>query len=280
VPIRACVSLIASGYRTFEKAKSAVKVDFKVWEGVYASFREAPVGGRGFDGPIWRERSSSFAAQIMAQAERNEPLDSSLRQRYEFLPALTAMLLEDQPRVQILDFGGGLGIGFVLLTNALRSLADRVDYSIVEFADTCRAGNELFTGRKAPVFYDSLPDSMTLEIVHAASVLQYIEDWRGIVARLAAYGARYLVLTDVYIGEFATYVTSQNHHTSRIPHWFWNTQEFINEVEGHGYALAVRTHCQLKVLGKDGPLPMENFPPELRIAHGSNLLFSRRKKQS
>jgi len=108
----------------------------------------------------------------MAQADRNEPLDLSLRQRYEFLPALTAMLLENQARVQILDFGGGLGIGFLLLTKALRTLSDRVDYSVVEFADTCCAGKELFAGRKTTVFYDSLPDSITFDIVQAASVLQ------------------------------------------------------------------------------------------------------------
>jgi putative methyltransferase (TIGR04325 family) len=189
---------------------------------------------------------------------------------------LTATLLDGQPRVQILDFGGGLGVGFVLLADALSNVANRVDYSIVEFDDTCRAGAELFTGKKGPLFHHTLPTSMTFDIVHAASVLQYVEDWQGMVARLAAYGARYLVMTDVYLGEFATYVTSQNHHTSRIPHWFWNSWEFISSVERHGYTLSVRTHCQLKVLGKDGPLPMDNFPPELRVMHGSNLLFSRR----
>jgi len=255
-----------------------VDADFNVWEGVYANFKDAPASGPGFDGRIWRERSAKFALQMIDRVSKGEPLEMSLRQRYEFLPVLAVNALERQPRTQILDFGGGLGIGYVVLESALGQGSKRVDYSVVEFEDTCRAGLELFAGRPGPDFLRELPNVAHFDIVHAASVLQYIEDWREILCRLAAYRAPHLALSDVYIGDFATYVTSQNHHTSRIRHWFWNKTEFVNEVSRHGYELCLHTHCELNVLGKHGSLPMQNFPQELRIAHGSNLLFRRRER--
>jgi hypothetical protein len=70
-------------------------------------------------------------------------------------------------------------------------------------------------------------------------------------------------------------VTLQYDHGSRICHWFFNAAEFIAEVERNGYALAVRTECDVKILGKHGPIPMDNFPPALRIPCSSHLLFSR-----
>jgi putative methyltransferase (TIGR04325 family) len=254
-----------------------VGAGFKVWEGVYSNFNEAPSSGPGFDGPISRERSWKFALDTIDRMQNGQALDLSLRQRYEFLPALAATFLDNQPRVQILDYGGGLGVGFVLLASALRTLTDRIDYSVVEFDETCRIGNELFAGKSGPRFRTEIPSDTRFHIVHAASVLQYIGDWQEVVGQLAACAERYLALTDVYVGKFATYTTSQNYYRSRVRHWFWNEEEFIRTVERHGYMLTVRTDCQLKVLGKEGPLPMDNFPPELRIRHGSNLLFCRSK---
>ena len=123
------------------------------------------------------------------------------------------------------------------------------------------------------MFDSELPGAAPFDIVHAASVIQYIEDWRSLIARLAAYGARYLSLADIFIGEFATYVTLQNYYGSRIRHWFINTDEFIGAVELTGYKLVLRSDCDAKVLDRYGPLPMDNFPEALRISNTSNLLF-------
>ena len=61
----------------------------------------------------------------------------------------------------------------------------------------------------------------------------------------------------------------------RIPHWFLNVSEFIVEVERHGYRLASRTDCHVKTLDRHGPMPMDNFPPALRIPNSLHLMFGR-----
>jgi putative methyltransferase (TIGR04325 family) len=252
-----------------------IAADFKVWDGVYASFDEAPAIGPGFAGPIWHQRSMQSAREEAAKLAAGEPLEYSLRQRNAILPVVAAMLLGRQSGVNILDFGGGPGTAFMVLMNALGDDIKRVDYQIVEVDGLCRAARELFAAGPGPTFQPELPAAGPFDIVQASSVMQYIGDWRSVVRRLAGYGAPYLLFGDVFIGEFSTYVTLQNYYDSRIPHWFINAGEFIGEVGRQGYELMLRAACDGRILGVYGALPMDNFPPALRIPHTTHLLFSR-----
>ncbi|HZC58217.1 MAG TPA: methyltransferase, TIGR04325 family [Xanthobacteraceae bacterium] len=249
--------------------------NFRVWEGVYRSFAEAPAAGPGFDGPLWRDRSIAAARDTLALALAREPIDYALRQRNAILPTLTATLLCKQERVDILDFGGGLGTGYMVLVKTMPETVERVGYTVVDVESIAGACREIFTGKSGPAFRNALPEGLRFDIVHAASVLQYIEDWQGLIARLAGYGARFLSLADIFAGDFATYVTTQHYYASRIPHWFFNAAEFTAAVEKAGYKLALRSECDGKVLGQYGLLQMDNFPAALRIAHTSNFLFCR-----
>ncbi len=250
--------------------------NFRVWEGVYRSFAEAPAVGPGFQGPRWRERSIAAARETLARAKAQEPIDYALRQRNAVLPPLVAALLAGQERVDVLDLGGGLGTGYMVLMKTMPEAVRRVRYTVVEVESIARAGREIFAGLDGPEFHSTLPDAARFDIVHAASVLQYIEDWDGLIARLADYGANFVSLADVFAGNFSTYVTTQHYYESRIPHWFFNAAQFTAAVEKSGYRLLLRAECDAKILGQYGPLQMDNFPPGLRIAHTSNFLFSRR----
>jgi putative methyltransferase (TIGR04325 family) len=250
--------------------------NFRVWEGVYRSFAEAPAAGPGFDGPLWQERSIAAACETLALAKARSPIDYALRQRNAVLPTLVASLLAGQERVDILDFGGGLGTGYMVLMKTMPEAVNRVRYTVVEVESIAGVGRQFFAGGPGPQFRSTLPDGLRFDIVHAASVLQYIEDWEGLTARLAGYGARFLSLADVFAGDFAAYVTTQHYYESRIPHWFLNAAQFTAAIEKTGYKLSLRSECDAKILGQYGPLQMDNFPPELRIAHTSNFLFARR----
>lgn len=248
---------------------------FHVWNGVYPSFAAAKEVGPGFDGPIWRDRSLQAARETLALVGSGQPLDYALRQRNALLPVLTASMLAAQPRASILDFGGGLGTGFMVLANDIPDAAAKIDYAVVEVDSICRAGNDLFAGKIGPTFLSELPAAGAYDIVLAASVMQYIEDWQSVVARLAGYGARYLLFADMFVGNFSSFVTLQAYYGSLIRHWFFNDREFIDAVERHGYRLALRSTGDAKILGNYGPLPMDNFPADLRIPHTSHLLFQR-----
>jgi putative methyltransferase (TIGR04325 family) len=248
---------------------------FHVWNGVYPTFAAAKEVGPGFDGEIWRDRSLQAARDTLALVGSGQPLDYALRQRNALLPVLTASVLATQPRASILDFGGGLGTGFMVLADGIADAAAKIDYAVVEVDSICRAGNDLFAGKSGPKFLSELPAAGSYDIVLAASVMQYIEDWQNVVARLAGYGARYLLFADMFVGSFPGFVTLQTYYGSLIRHWFFNDREFIDAVERHGYRLALRSTADAKILGAYGPLPMDNLPPDRRVPHASHLLFQR-----
>jgi putative methyltransferase (TIGR04325 family) len=252
-----------------------VSENFKVWEGVYASFAEAPGSGLGFTSPTWQERSVRYARDAIAKLAAGEMLEYSMRHRNAVLSFTAAMLLSRQSELRILDFGGGLGAGYLITSGVVGRKIAQVDYLIAEVDVICRIGRDLYADRPGPKFFDGLPDAGIFDIVHACSVMQYIEDWRAVVQRLASYDAAYLSFGDTFIGNFPTYVTLQNDYESRTRHWFFNASEFIGEVESQGYELVLRAPCDVKVLGAYGPLPMPHFPPALQIPHTANLLFAK-----
>ncbi len=248
--------------------------EFHVWEGVYESFRDAPKVGLGFDDPIWRSRSMDAAREAHGCVREGRPLDYSMRQRNSVLAVLSATVLAEHPRIRILDFGGGPGFGYLVVTSAIPNAADRVDYHVVDVEGVCVEGTKTFGERRGPSFHTELPD-MRFDVVFSASTLQYIEDWRALVGRLAAFGSPYLLFSDVFAGSLESYATVQNYYGSQIPHWILNEDELVREVARAGYALQLKTPCNVKTLGREGDLPMDNFPATRRLKNTTHLMFTR-----
>jgi len=256
------------------EAVAGDRAPFNVWDGVFESFAAAPAEGPGFDGPQWIERSAAAARDAMSAQAAGEPLDFSLRQRNAILAPTVAVLLSQRPRLRVLDFGGGPGLGYVALCAAVADAAARIDYVVVERASICAAARSLGE-RRGLAFRPDIPEGDRFDIVHAASVMQYIDDWRDTIRRLAACDPAFLSFADIFAGSFQPYVTLQNYYGSRIRHWMLNLEAFIATVSRHGYKLVLRTPCHVRVRGLDGPLPMQNFPAALRLAHTQHLLFAR-----
>lgn len=247
--------------------------DFYVWDGVYTAFSDAPAVGLGFAGETWRERSLQSAREALLALSSDEPIDYSIRQRNVLLPIICATVLERKRPIRILDFGGGLGAGYIVALKTLPYAASCIDYCIVETENICFTGRRLFTQQMNITFAPEFPTETEFDVVYSASALQYVDDWRGLIGQLAQYKAPYFVLADAFVGQFPSFVTLQNYYESRIPHWFLNVDELENAVSAHGYRLILRMDCDAKILGKYGPLPMANFPAELRIKCSSHLLF-------
>ncbi len=238
----------------------------RVWEGVYQSFAEAPVHGNGHASQRWLDRSKS----CLEEWRRQSPTSHEY-----LLPAIVAAMAVRERPVRILDFGGSLGASFVPL---VRALADdvRVEFHIIDLPEICRLGVEQFAGDPRVRFHDTLPElSGDLDIVHAGSSLHYLEDWRAISGALADYGAQVVLLSNVPVGEFSSFVTIQNFYESKMPVWFWNFEEFVATWRGLGYGLRLKTSYIGTYLGKTGPLPMDNMPPQNRLDHTSHLLLGR-----
>jgi putative methyltransferase (TIGR04325 family) len=219
--------------------------------------------GPGFDSPRWLQ---SCRRRVAGCPEA--PDDSA-----GFLPSAAALALARRGRARILDFGGGPGASFASLAAALPDGA-RLQYHVVDNPKVCRVGRARFRSDRRVKFHPSLPPLKAIDIVHAQSSFQYVEDWRGLVRSLSRYRAPVLAITDLPAGSFKTYAALQNYYGSRIPYWFFNLPAFVREVERNGYRLAARTRSLGRYFGEYQDLPQTNYPTKLRVGKTWNLLFT------
>lgn len=246
---------------------------FNIWEGVYETFQEAKADavGLGFSGDIYLARALAAANECLECLQAKKSIPQFHKQRSNLLPSIAALVMRE--RVSILDFGGGLGIGFMTLVESLPEAANRVAFSIVEVPEVCEAGEKLHGGRGGITYLSSIPISTTFDIVHAASSLQYIENWKEWVSSITMLNPKYILLSDVFAGVINPYVSLQNYYGSRIPHWFLSLSELVHTFDACGYQLIMKSSVSSRRLNQFDTLPMNNFPEPLRLYESLHLLF-------
>ena len=234
---------------------------FNIWEGVYSSFTEAaPYSlGRGFEGDVYNQRAFDAAMECVTALKKGMPIPAFHKQRSNILPPVTTMMLQQRESLKVLDFGGGLGIGYMTLEESIPLCEQKIKYSIVEFPEICEQGR----------------NSGEFDLIHSASALQYIEDWKGLIKKFISYNPKYILLSDVFAGHIPTFVTLQNYYSSKMIHWFFNLDEFLSFFSSVGYSLKMKSYVNSRRLQTDDVLPMENFPEDHRLQQTYHLLFCR-----
>lgn len=250
---------------------------FQIWEGIYDSFQSAAAEkiGAGFGGEIYRERSLVAANECLAALKSSKPIPQFHKQRSTLLPIAVAMMLGNNEIVKILDFGGGLGIGYMTLSESIPNDFNRTKYTIVEDPAVCDVGRDLISGQGVK-YLPILPSSGDFDLIHAASSLQYIENWRDLIEKFASLNPKYILLSDVFAGDINSFVTLQNYYGSRIPHWFLNLKELLDTFYKRGYRLNMQSYATSRRLNIDDILPMANFPENLRLQQSLHLLFQKK----
>ena len=246
-----------------------------IWEGIYDSFDNCPGHGKVFESDRWIRQETDRINKLLQQANKG-PM---LRYRTRLLPFLAVMTAENSKdnKVTILDFGGGLGATYISVTAAC-SNRQIIDYHIVESNTICQAGEKYFKNDSRIQFYDHLPDNIqAADIIYLSSSIQYIEDWKAFLKEIAKYDSRYILLADLPAGEIPTYATVQNYYESKIPYWFFNINEVIDTMASMNLNLLFKSSYDGTYLGKEQPMPQDNFPAEYQVGKSCNLLFNRKQ---
>jgi putative methyltransferase (TIGR04325 family) len=251
-------------------------MSFNIWEGIYKNFAECPNEGGGFSSERWvtqqTERINNLKEKIKASPE------SAVGYRTSLLPVVAAMSGNNakKDKIKVLDFGGGLGDTYLLMTCGCAGQIE-FEFFIVEAEELCKKGRELFKNNKNINFFDKLPKDMeNFDIIHLGSSIQYIEDWKGLIKEFTKYKPEYILFADVPAGQIPTYATLQNYYGSKMPHWFFNIDEFVNALYSVNYDLLFKSAFIGPRLGIIQPMPQDNFPQEYRLGETCNLLFVRR----
>lgn len=250
--------------------------EFNIWDGVYGSFREAltAVAGPGFGGATYRDRALIAARECLVALETGKPIPQFHKQRSTLLPVVAGMMLQQREPLRILDFGGGMGIGYLTLCESITRHSTAVKYTIVEIPEVCAVGCGLLPASSV-TYLESLPAQGEFDLVHSASALQYIEDWAQVLKVLSGFGAQYILLADVFAGAVPTFVTLQNYYGSRIRHWFLNLNELLAVFGSVGYHLVMKSFVSSRRRGVEDTLPMNNFPASHRLEQTLHLLLRR-----
>ncbi len=149
-----------------------------------------------------------------------------------------------------------------------------IEYSILEVPEVCRVGMTLLGNRVK--YIENLPSSNDFDLIHAASSLQYIDSWQGLLEQFMLLNPKYIYLSDVFAGAINNFATLQNYYGSRIPHWFLNLQELLSVFEKQGYKLIMQSYSTSRRLNIDDTLPMDNFLEAYRLAQTLHLVFQRK----
>lgn len=250
---------------------SAVSDDFKIWEGFYGTYDEASksaVGG-GFASDAWIERSRRRLRDIAA-----DPQENLLATSAYLLPVVAALLGRMDSPLKILDYGGGPATGFQSLA-AARGISKDFEYHIVDNPKVIALARECIGDDARLHVHKALPRWFPVDLVHLGSCVQYVADLDGLLGELAAFEPRAMLFSDVFAGESEGYWTLQNLWGSRVPFHFMRETDFVATVERYGVKLRICVPYIAPILGKTGPLPMDNFPPERRIKRANHYLFMR-----
>lgn len=247
-----------------------------IWDGIYSNFKDAPCSGEGYSNDQWATQSLDKVTKMLTVAKNSRTSSSLVAYRASLLPFLTALVGEKQDCVKILDFGGGLGVTFLSTVSGL--VEKTLDFYIVENKRICELGNRIFKNDDRIHFYTSLPDHIEVDIVHLGSSLHYVDEWRDLLGKLARFCPLYFLLTDLTAGEISTYVTVQNFYGSKIPCWFFNINDVIDQMNFLGFKLLFKSTFRGTYLGKEQDIPQDNFPEELRLGNTCSVLFGREEK--
>lgn len=238
-----------------------------IWKGVYQHYQDVPVAGEGHDGDVWVSASRAYGERLLA-ASKEGPIPVGGANNRALLPLLASVIYKNLGRVRILDFGGGMGVTYLHVISSLVE-CDSIEYHIVETKRTCEAGARLFENDGRVHFHTMLPDVSEVDVVFTAGVLQYIEDYKGIINKLADYNPMYFFYNALQAGDIPTYATAQrNIKGSVIPCWFFKIDEILDVMATRKYALIFRSVSEQVH-------DQSNFPEEYRQERRCHLLFAK-----
>jgi putative methyltransferase (TIGR04325 family) len=199
-----------------------------------------------------------------ADLSRPNAAASAVLMAYGYALAIAAW---KKDRVSLLDWGGGIG-HYMPISQAL--LPDvEIEYHCKDVPLFCKAGREL---QPSGTFHEDEESCFArdYDLVQASGSLQYSEDWKHVMRRLAAASRRYLYVARLpVVHRVASFTVVQrpypHGYTTEYVSWVLNRREFLDHVGSVGMIL-IR-----EVLLSDGPAT-EGAPERCEF---SSFLFAR-----
>ncbi|MDZ7646828.1 MAG: hypothetical protein U5K54_06425 [Cytophagales bacterium] len=110
---------------------------------------------------------------ILEDLKKNGTIPYNISEENSILPLIASLIIQEKQKVNVLDLGGGMGIGFIGLVACLEK-NNNLQYSVIETPNMCLGGSKLFISDNRIQFYNDFPENLlNVDIVFIKSALQY-----------------------------------------------------------------------------------------------------------
>lgn len=208
---------------------------FYGWHGNYASWEEAVKLSSGYNSPEILEKVVVSARTIksgLAVYERDSVLFNKIEYSFPVLSGLLWVAVQNNNRLNVLDFGGSLGSSYYQNRKLLDSL-NEINWCIVEQPNFAEIGREEFATEQLH-FFNSISDcteKYNIDIILLSSVLQYLEEPGKFLEDLKSRRIKYLLIDRTPFVDSYDRITIQKVHPAiykaTYPCWFFNKEKFI-----------------------------------------------------
>lgn len=241
-----------------------------IWNGVYENFGDVPTVGQGFASDAWLGDMERYTRSAITALESDrDGIPANVPQYHALFSLLVASTQVTDRPVRVLDFGGGMGIGFA---NVRRCIGANMplEYLVVDNRESCERGRDLLRDFSSVQFMSELPRYVeSVDLMVLSGVLQFVEEYEKLLSDLSAYKPSHWLFGFLPAGEIPTFASGQlNVPGSVLPVWFFNVNELVQKIEALGYQLIFKSAL-------DRVFDMSNFPLTHQLPRQCNLLFRR-----
>jgi putative methyltransferase (TIGR04325 family) len=235
---------------------------FKIFQGVYEKFSDVPGSLDIFESDDYLKKTEQHLFDALA--EKIEP-------REYLLTSIVSTLMLERGLLSVLDFGGGPGIIFLAIRNALSDLTG-LTFHVLENESICRMANHIDS--ESLIFYSNVQKLLPhYDLVHLGSVIQYVEDLEGMLKMISDKSPKYILVSDAMVGTECTFVTTADWYGHKHPHRFMSFKDIIGLFRNFEYELAVKVPHISIIRGHRQFYDMSNMPVDCRVDKTWHLLF-------
>jgi putative methyltransferase (TIGR04325 family) len=209
------------------------------WKGNYSTWAEAKKRCIGYDSEVILKKVSDTSKKVkqgLVAYERDSVAFDKVEYSYPVLSGLLWIAAQNNGRLNVLDFGGGLGSSYYQNRQFLDSLVE-LNWCVVEQQHFVEEGVNHFQDKKVHFYYtiEECLRSYSIDVVLLSSVLQYLEKPYDLLEELVSYKIDYLLIDRTPFIEGADRITIQRVPTwiykASYPCWFFNRQKMMSYLQ-------------------------------------------------
>ena len=239
-----------------------------VWSGFFDSWEKVPSAGDGFVGERWISKLYEQLERYLSDLSILG--DDALPPRPSSLPMFCALT---RPQ-SVLDVGGSSGwVWFYLKAVLERPSVEQ--YDILELDSVKHSFSSSRYHETEPIRYISKKQIIcSYDVLYLNSVLQYIYDDTAFLQLVAAANPKYILIDDLFVGDFDDYFSCQIYYESRIAIKIRNRQSFFQSI-GSLYKVTYNDNYLTEIKGIRQEMPTEGIPVEKIVRNGKTVILER-----